>query len=103
MPYRGIKKGNYISCYQKNYKVDDIIKDQRTGEDAFYKLENYPGGWVHVSQISYIDFSVLGNNTKHLGKGKIFVDNQQYPQFKYIHEFQNFYKNRFRKHWRGVL
>ena len=87
MPYRGIKKGNYVSCNQKNYKVDDIIKDQRTGEDAFYKLENYPGIWVHVSQTNYIDISVLQNisttnkNVSTLLKG-------QYP-FKYIHELQN--------------
>lgn len=102
MPYRGIKKGNYVSCNQKNYKVDDIIKDQRTGEDAFYKLEDYPGIWVHASLTNYVDISALYNRRRHW-KVEYLLNNRQYPPFKYVHEFQNAYKKAYGRPWRGTL
>lgn len=103
MCYSKIRKGNYVSYNHNNYKVVGIIKDQNTGEDVFYKLKNYPrGGWIHISQINYIDISVLLDKRR-LGKVMDLLNNRQYPQFKYIHEFQNAYKDAYGRPWNGAL
>ena len=100
--YSKIRHGNYVSYNNVYYKVIDIIKDQGTGEDAFYKLKNHPRVWVHKSQINYIGISALYSKRRSR-RVMDWVNNRQQPQFKYIHEFQNAYRDALGRPWTGTL
>lgn len=101
MCYSKIRKGNYVSYNNKNYKVTDIIKEQGTGEDAFYKLENYDREWLHVNCVIPIKFNFLIDNPNVDVRALAIFANE--PSLEYVHEVQNAYEKQYGKGWTIIL